>query len=326
MKYYFLLKVGDPVVDHGCWERPETMTETRPLLYINKTSPGSDVAGETAATFAAASLVFKSTDATYSSTLLTHSEQLFNFADSNRGIYSETFPDIQLYYKSTGYEDELLWAASWLYHATGNSTYLRYAVENGAKFSGYGDPSYFGWDDKRAGIQVLLSRVHFFSNSTSLSNDIYDGLLNYMDTAEGVMCVIIPDTPVSTTDRTKNASPNDMRNFATSQAEYILGNNPLNMSYLVGFGTKYPQQVHHRGASIPADENPSCTDRTWLMSSNPNPNIAIGALVGGPSQTDTYDDVRTNALQGEPTTYSSALFTGLLTGLASTSPTVTSFT
>jgi endoglucanase len=86
----------------------------------------------------------------------------------------------------------------------------------------------------------------------------------------------------------------------------------MNMSYLVSYGSVYPQQGHHRGASIPADQNLSCTDRTWIESPDPNPNVAIGALVGGPDVDDTYRDVRENAVQGEPTTTSSAPFTCLL--------------
>ncbi|XP_078161783.1 endoglucanase 24-like [Carex rostrata] len=148
------IQVGDPNVDHLCWDRPETMSEARPLLFINKTSPGSDVAGETAAALAAASLVFKSTDPTYSSSLLKHAKQLFDFADKYTGIYSVTFPDLAKYYNSSDYHDELLWAAAWLYHATGDLTYLQYTVDNGQKFKGYGDPTYFSWDDKRAGTQV----------------------------------------------------------------------------------------------------------------------------------------------------------------------------
>lgn len=97
------------------------------------------------------------------------------------------------------------------------------------------------------------------------------------------------------------------------------------MSYLVGYGSSYPQKVHHRGASIPADEDPSCSDYTWLNSPNRNPNVAIGALVGGPFFNDTYIDTRDNALQGEPTTTSSALFTGLLSGLVSSSTAVKTF-
>lgn len=130
------------------------MTEVRPLLFINKTNPGSDVAGETAAALAAASIVFNSTNATYSSSLLKHAQQLFDFADKYTGIYSVTFPDIALYYKSTDYHDELLWAAAWLYHATGDLKYLQYTTDNAQNFKGYGDPTYFSWDDKHAGTQV----------------------------------------------------------------------------------------------------------------------------------------------------------------------------
>ncbi|KAF3332259.1 Endoglucanase 24 [Carex littledalei] len=361
------IQVGDPKIDHSCWDRPESMVEQRPLLFINKTSPGSDVAGETAAALAAASLVFKSSDPTYSDSLLKHAQQLFEFADNYTGIYSVTFPDLATYYNSTDYHDELLWAAAWLYHATGDLKYLNYATDNGQKFKGYGDPTYFSWDDKRAGTQVLLSRVRYFS-SGSLPNNINTVLDSYRTAAERVMCILVPGSPYSTTDRTpgglvwiqewnslqhpvagsflaaiysnymattqktdiscdkKTFTAADLRNFAKSQADYILGNNPIKMSYLVGYGSLYPQKVHHRGASIPADEDPSCSDYTWLNSPSRNPNIAIGALVGGPFFNDTYIDKRDNALQGEPTTTSSALFTGLLSGLVSSSTAVKSFT
>ncbi len=43
--------------------------------------PGSDLAGETAAALAAASILFKDADSAYSEKLLTHAKQLFNFAD-----------------------------------------------------------------------------------------------------------------------------------------------------------------------------------------------------------------------------------------------------
>ncbi|KAK9948438.1 hypothetical protein M0R45_004012 [Rubus argutus] len=57
----------------------------------------------------------------------------------------------------------------------------------------------------------------------------------------------------------------------------------------------------------------------WLYSPDPNPNVAIGALVGGPFQNDSYMDIRNNSMQGEPSTYNSALIVALLSGLVSTS-------
>lgn len=131
------------------------MAEKRPLTKITTKSPGSDVAAETAAAMAAASLVYKPINQTYSSSLLDHAERLFAFADKYRGSYTRTFPELSAYYNSTTYQDELLWAASWLYHATGNQSYLSYATgKNGKEFADLGNPRYFSWDDKRAGTEV----------------------------------------------------------------------------------------------------------------------------------------------------------------------------
>jgi hypothetical protein len=61
-------------------------------------SPGSDLAGETAAALAAASIVFKNVDPTYSNNLLTPAKQLFDFANNYRGKYSDSITDAEEYY------------------------------------------------------------------------------------------------------------------------------------------------------------------------------------------------------------------------------------
>lgn len=110
------------------------------------------------------------------------------------------------------------------------------------------------------------------------------------------------------------------------QADYVLGKNPMKMSYLVGYGSDYPQYVHHRGSSIPVDFDTDCREGfKWLNSADPNPNVVIEALVGGPFLNETYIDSRNNSMQGEPTTYNSALIVGLLSGLTSSSSVVTTF-
>jgi endoglucanase len=108
--------------------------------------------------------------------------------------------------------------------------------------------------------------------------------------------------------------------------DYVLGENPMKMSHLVGYGTSYPQHVHHRGSSIPVDSTTGCSDGfKWLNSSNPNPNVAVGALVGGPFFNETYIDSRNNSMQSEPTTYNSALIIALLSSLITSSSVVRSF-
>ncbi|XP_024971427.1 endoglucanase 2-like [Cynara cardunculus var. scolymus] len=360
------IQVGDPDVDHKCWDRPEDMSEKRALIQVNASTPGTEVAAETAAAMASASLVFKSTDSTYSSLLLKHAKELFTFANEHRGSYSQNIPQVQTYYNSTGYGDELLWAASWLYHATRDRTYLDFVTgSNGETYANWGSPTWFSWDDKLPGIQVLLSRVSFFDSKVATNSE---SLKKYRKTAEAVMCGLLPKSPTATLSRTRNGliwisdwnalqhpiasaflaviysdymltsqtqklhcdsdtfSPADLRKFAMSQANYVLGDNPMKMSYLVGYGDKYSQYVHHRGASIPSDSNTNCsTGWKWLESDEPNPNVATGALVGGPFLNESYVDSRNNSMQTEPSTYNSAVIVGLLSGLVTTSSVVTSF-
>lgn len=62
--------MGDANRDHACWERPEDMDTPRNVLKIDRNTPGSEVAAETAAALAAASLVFRRTDPTYAKLLV----------------------------------------------------------------------------------------------------------------------------------------------------------------------------------------------------------------------------------------------------------------
>ena len=75
------------------------MTIARPSFKIDAQNPGSDLAGETAAALAAASIAFASTDPDYSALLLTHARELFSFADSYRGSYSDSVTEAANFYK-----------------------------------------------------------------------------------------------------------------------------------------------------------------------------------------------------------------------------------
>jgi hypothetical protein len=65
-------EIGDPDSDHQCWERPEDMDTSRTSYKIDEQHPGSDLAAETAAALAAASIVFQYVDQKYASTMLIH--------------------------------------------------------------------------------------------------------------------------------------------------------------------------------------------------------------------------------------------------------------
>ena len=85
---------------------------------------------------------------------------------------------------------------------------------------------------------------------------------------------------------------------------------------MVGYGAKYPKQVHHRGASTPNDgKRYSCTGG-WKWGDAPaaNPNIITGAMVAGPDQFDGFRDVRRIYNYTEPTLAGNA---GLVAALVS---------
>lgn len=66
------------------------------------------------------------------------------------------------YYTSvSGYMDELLWAAIWLYKATEKDEYLKYVLENANDFGGTTwAMTEFSWDVKYSGVQAIASMVN----------------------------------------------------------------------------------------------------------------------------------------------------------------------
>ncbi|KAL9330231.1 hypothetical protein ACSQ67_005234 [Phaseolus vulgaris] len=347
------VQVGDPYSDHNCWERPEDMDTLRTVFKIDGSHPGSDVAGETAAALAAASIVFRSRDPSYSTKLLNRAVAVFQFADSHRGAYSNSLRRAvcPFYCDVNGYQDELLWAAAWLHKASRRRQYREYIVKNEVVLKAGDTINEFGWDNKHAGINVLISkevlmgRANYFASFKQNADQFIcstlpgishpqvqyspGGLIfkaggsnmqhvtslsflllaysNYLSHANKVV-------PCGET----TATPALLKHLAKRQVDYILGDNPLGMSYMVGYGPRYPQRIHHRASSLPSvSAHPArigCkAGSRYFFSPNPNPNLLVGAVVGGPTNnTDSFPDSRPFFQQSEPTTYINAPLVGLL--------------
>ncbi|KAL5988062.1 hypothetical protein ACLOJK_035825 [Asimina triloba] len=355
-------EVGDGDTDHYCWQRPEDMTTSRQAYKIDAENPGSDLAGETAAAMAAASIAFRQTNPHYSHLLLHHAQQLFEFGDKHRGEYDRSVKIVKDYYASvSGYKDELLWAALWLYRATDREDYLSYVVNNAHCFGGIGWAiTEFSWDVKYAGVQILAAQVLMSGRHPKHSHI----LQQYQSKAEHYLCSCLnKNHNESNVDRTPGGllyirqwnnmqyvssaaflltvyadylqratkkvfscpygevAPQELVQFAKSQVDYILGSNPISTSYLVGFGSKYPEKVHHRSASIVAYRESKafigCTQGydNWYGRKEINPNVLVGALVGGPDCQDNFRDDRGNYMQTEACTYNTAPLVGVFAKL-----------
>ncbi|XP_050222250.1 endoglucanase 8-like [Mercurialis annua] len=349
-------QVGEPINDHNCWERPEDMDTQRTTYVVNQTHPGSELSAEIAAALTASSLVFKSIDSAYSKTLLDRATAVFEFADKYQGSYNNSVGKgvCPFYCDFNGYQDELVWGASWLYKATNDNKYWSYiqnrtlAMKSNDNLNSMDNFDEFGWDSKHAGINILVSPL--VGGKPSQNSFISD--------ADRFVCSILPDSPSKLVtysaggllfkagpsnlqhvtalsflllvysrylEQSKRevkcgnvvATPARLATVAKGQVDYILGKNPLGMSYMVGYGNKFPRKIHHRGSSLPSIQSHpnhiACKEGTpYYESKYPNPNVLVGAIVGGPDNNDQYVDGRFNVSQSEPTTYMNAPFIGLL--------------
>lgn len=117
-----------------------------------------------AAALAAASIIFNQPDGgnpDYAKQVSNVARDLFDFANTYRGSYSEWVTDSQAEYNSSGYTDELFWAATWLYYATGDDDPYGDFITNSENMQLYLEDPYtsrevFSWDKKSPGVQVNL--------------------------------------------------------------------------------------------------------------------------------------------------------------------------
>nr|AMH40371.1 glycoside hydrolase family 9 [Medauroidea extradentata] len=313
----FYAQVGSGYIDHQTWGRPEDMTEIRPAYTINVTNPGSDLAAETAAALAASYLVFKDVNATYANILLEHAKTLYNFAYKYRGKYTDAFDDVRCCYNSSGYEDELIWGAAWLYRATKDKTYLTYVEEVYPVIQYYIG---FNWDQKIGGADVLLAKLTGDSKYLTKTKNYCDNMLATTPrTPKGLIFITQWGSLMTTAYLMEicleaaalGANPEKYRAEAKTQIDYMVGS--TGFSYVVGFGDKFPVHVHHKAASCP--DPPAKCDWTQFSSPDPNPQQITGALVGGPGANDDYTDVRSDYVHNEVDTVYNAGFQGVLATL-----------
>ena len=71
-----------------------------------------------------------------------------------------------------------MWAAIWLYKATGTQTYLTYATNGYSSYGFSGSTDVLSWDSKIAGIKILLAQI---TGQASYIQDVQN-LCNYFTT------------------------------------------------------------------------------------------------------------------------------------------------
>nr|ABD24274.1 endo-beta-1,4-glucanase [Ampullaria crossean] len=314
------VQVGDGGVDHGSWGRPEDMKMARPAFKIDASKPGSEVAMETAAAFAAGHLAFKEKDPSYSAKLLQHAKSLWQFAVTHKGKYSDSVSAAAGYYNSANVTDELCWGSLWLYKATKEPKYLEEALKHYDASPDWG----MSWDDVFIGNQVSLYELtkeakykaavegtfkEWFPGGTvpytpkGLAYRLQWGALRYASNM-AMAALMAAEAGIH---------PDEYRHWAMCQIHYALGD--TGRSFVVGFGKNPPVSPHHRSSSCP--NLPVRCNMNYLHLDTPNTHMLCGALVGGPDSSDGYKDSRENYVNNEVACDYNAGFQTAVAGLRS---------
>lgn len=325
-------QVGNGQIDHTWWGSVELYqygmedngTSYEKAREALEASEGcSAVFGGMAAALAAGTAALKGrVDDAKLAGYLAHAENLFRLADASRSdaVYNDS--DASGFYRSSHFYDELFYAANWLYIASGDRDYLAKAssyIPSLDKELGSDELKYtWGhcWDDSMQGGMLLyaintgdsayIARVkkhldYWKNDAKELDGGLRWihtwGCARYATTAAFIACVAC-DTVLKDTDTSGYID------FAETQVNYCLGDNPLGTSLVVGFGDVSPKNAHHR-----------TSHGSWmndLAEPAENRHVLYGALVGGPTENGEYTDDRGNYINNEVTTDYNAGFTAVL--------------
>jgi endoglucanase len=313
------VQVGEGGVanDHGYWGSPESVESntTRNAFFIDADHPGTDVAASTAATLAFSSALFRGVDDQYADELLDNAKSLYEFAETNLGKYSDSVSQASPFYTSwSGYSDELAYGAAAIAKVTGDDTYLSKAEDYFKNDQGgLGDWSWAADDSSYAAATILaqISDDSYFKEQTSQWLDRWVSGEGEVDYTEGGFAHRADWGSVATTSATAFLAElysdtvehnQGYSDFASNQVDYILGDNPNNFSYMIGFGDNYAQSPHHRGSNPDPNSDPTSVQEHTLF----------GAIVGGPTDANdnAYNDIRTDFVSNEVGTSYNAPFAG----------------
>ncbi|CAG8470369.1 20393_t:CDS:10 [Cetraspora pellucida] len=313
------IQVGSSKLDNTYWGPDINIPYPRPSYDVNSTAHGTDIAAATAAAFASSAILFRDffNDTTYAKTLISHAISIYDFAELQNFTLSTTSVPASLGYQTSSYYDKLVYGAIWLYRATYQPLYLTKAVNyyNQAKFTN--STRLMSWDDQTGACNILFAQTFYDkenakTNLTLWANETeryLDGIMTYKNncthTNGGLLwCGDSPQASLPTalygafgflmysSYASTAEKANAYKNFVFSQIDYLFGNNPLKMFYVVAVHPNSPKNPHHAGASGGTNVG-NLSDPVNTMYP------LYGAIVGGPSQNDSYLDSRENIVQSE---------------------------
>ena len=266
--------------DHGYWGAPEKQTSNnRPIYFTSASDPSTDIVCLSAAALA---MQYKNFGG---AKYLTTAKKLFVYARNNSKNTNQCGRE---FYPSSAWEDDYCLAALMLYKVTGDSAYLN-------EFNKYKDNSNaqkpywpLGWDN-------VGPAVAYYNNNTSALSTIMT-IGGGTTLTDGFRCLNSWGSARYNTSMQytglmydKLTGSTTYKSWATTQMNYLLGNNNAKRCYIVGYSSLSSKYPHHRAASGYEGGPKGTTTQAHVL---------LGALVGGPkedgSYTDSADDFQCN--------------------------------
>lgn len=283
-------------------------TSNRPAFKLSPSKPGSDLIAEVSASLAASSILFKPVNTKYSTILISLSKKLFNLAIKYKGKYHKNFPTKVGIYKSSGYFDELAWAAAWIYKATNNKFYLDKAENIMAIHPRLMDKAPdFSWDNKTLGLQLLMIKLTKNEKYAKPIKKFFDWVLsdNVPNTPQGMIFIkrdgatrYAANIAFAGLIASKYSRNLNYIKLSRNQIHLLVGD--TGRSFVVGFGNNSPKRPYHAASTCMIKSTTTLSVSlhkcSWkdYKKGFPNPNVLYGALVGGPNIEGKYEDKRSN--------------------------------
>lgn len=289
----FVYEMGDDGKDHSTWYAPEKMWDRDSSETYSVKDGASNVAAQYAAALAQNYIISGRQED------LTYATALYNFAAKYRKMTYD-----QSTYSDKDVQDDISWAAGWMYLATKEDSYL---TENSKYTSSQNDwTKDYCYANASLGAAIINAEI---TGNWSYATSYIDGIVNsnqnqfyVMNSWGSARHNTLMQTCALVVSHHKDESGKDYSEWAQKQMNYILGDNNANVCLVVGWNDVSATSPHHRAASNLTNSSDWHEYNSWDGDyASSGGHILYGALCGGPTSTDfnTYDKSAKEATSNE---------------------------
>lgn len=289
----FVYEMGEDGKDHSTWCAPEKMWDRDSSETYSVTDGASNVAAQYAAALAQNYIISGREED------LTYATALYNFAAKYRKMTYE-----QSTYSDKDVQDDISWAAGWMYLATKQEDYL---TENSKYTSSTNDwTKDYCYANASLGAAIINAEI---TGNWSYATSCIDSVVNANQNQYYVMNSwgsarhnTLMQTCALVVSHHKDESGKDYSEWAQKQMNYILGDNNANVCLVVGWNDVSATSPHHRAASNLTNSSDWHEYNSWDGDyASSGGHILYGALCGGPTSSDftTYQKTAKDATSNE---------------------------